>query len=62
KADAEHRAAELQRRRQEAERRRAREAREEAQAARRAQVIELMERRKEVYDQYTDAHQRAAGD
>ncbi|GAA4894112.1 divisome protein SepX/GlpR [Streptomonospora salina] len=62
KADADRRAAELRRRRRAAELRRAREAREEARAARRAQVIELMERRKEVYDQYTDAHQRAAGD
>ncbi|KIH96476.1 hypothetical protein LP52_24800 [Streptomonospora alba] len=62
KADAERRVAELRRRRRAAELRRARAAREEAQAARRAQVIELMERRKEVYDQYTDAHQRAAGD
>ncbi|MDT0303154.1 divisome protein SepX/GlpR [Streptomonospora wellingtoniae] len=59
KADAERRAAEVRRRRRATEIRRAREA---AEAAREAQVIELMNRRKEVYDQYTDAHQRAAGD
>ncbi|MUL42325.1 hypothetical protein FZ103_14235 [Streptomonospora sp. PA3] len=59
KADAERRAAEARRRRRLAELRRARE---EARAAREAQVIELMERRNQVYDQYTDAHQRAAGD
>ncbi|GAA1758550.1 hypothetical protein [Streptomonospora arabica] len=59
KADAERRAAQARRRRRAAEVRRAREA---AEAAREAQVIELMNRRREVYDQYTDAHQRAAGD
>ncbi|MBV2361995.1 hypothetical protein ACFPZ0_03865 [Streptomonospora nanhaiensis] len=57
KADAERRAAEERRRRRLERIRRAR-----AEAAREAEVIELMERRNQVYDQYTDAQLRAAGD
>ncbi|QBI55857.1 divisome protein SepX/GlpR [Streptomonospora litoralis] len=60
KADAERRAAEARHRRRMAEVRRARA--DEARAAREAEVIELMERRNQVYDQYADAHLRAAGD
>ena len=56
KADAERRAAELRRRR--AAEIRARR----AAAAREAEIVELMSRRDQVYDQYTDAHLRAAGD
>ncbi|RNL82870.1 divisome protein SepX/GlpR [Halostreptopolyspora alba] len=37
-------------------------ARRDAEAAREAEVIELMSRRNQVYDQYEDAQLRAAGD
>ncbi|GAB3207433.1 hypothetical protein GCM10027294_13790 [Marinactinospora endophytica] len=58
KADAEQRMAEAEylRRREMAR------ARRQAAAAREAEVIELAGRRDEVYDQYTDAQLRAAGD
>ncbi|HLU97750.1 MAG TPA: hypothetical protein VKZ89_12990 [Thermobifida alba] len=56
KADAERRAA-LQ-----ARRRALRRARRVAEAARQAEVVELTDRRNQVYDQYTDAQRRAAGD
>ncbi|GAA3723958.1 hypothetical protein HDA32_000625 [Spinactinospora alkalitolerans] len=59
KADQERRAAEAEHRRRE-ERARARRA--AAEAAREAEVIELTTRRDQVYDQYADAHLRAAGD
>jgi len=54
KADAERRAA-MMARRQARQR-----ARRSAEAARRARVVEL--KRNQVYDQYTDAQRRAAGD
>ncbi|TDQ44268.1 divisome protein SepX/GlpR [Actinorugispora endophytica] len=59
KADAEQRAAEREHRRRE-EAARARRAEEEA--AREAEIIELANRRNQVYDQYADAQLRAAGD
>ncbi|MEY9213864.1 hypothetical protein NI17_022580 [Thermobifida halotolerans] len=58
RADAERRAAELARRRRR-ERTRARRA---ADAARQAEIVEITDRRNQVYDQYTDAQRRAAGD
>ncbi|KUP97600.1 divisome protein SepX/GlpR [Thermobifida cellulosilytica] len=57
KADAERRAAEAARRRRARQR-----ARRRAEAARRARVVGLAKRRNQVYDQYTDAQRRAAGD
>ncbi|MFC4563622.1 hypothetical protein ACFO4E_17280 [Nocardiopsis mangrovi] len=60
KADAERRAADLARARRRRSLIRARRAEEEA--AREAQVLEFMARTGQVYDQYTDAQQRAAGD
>lgn len=59
KVDAERRI--LARRRAKTRRVEARRA-EEAREAREAEVIELDSRRKGVYDQYADAHLRAAGD
>ncbi|GAA3979162.1 hypothetical protein FOF52_19655 [Thermobifida alba] len=56
KADAEQRAA------RQARRRALRRARRSAEAARQAEVVELTDRRNQVYDQYTDAQRRAAGD
>ncbi|GLU46943.1 divisome protein SepX/GlpR [Nocardiopsis ansamitocini] len=59
KVDAERRAVEMvRRRRREAAGRMA----AEAEAAREAEIIELASRRNQVYDQYADAHLRAAGD
>ncbi|MFC3994781.1 hypothetical protein ACFOVU_02570 [Nocardiopsis sediminis] len=60
KADAERRAAELERARRRRARIRAQRAADEA--AREAQILEFMARTDQVYDQYTDAQQRAAGD
>ncbi|GAA3742625.1 divisome protein SepX/GlpR [Salinactinospora qingdaonensis] len=57
KVDAERRAAERVRRRRELKARRA-----AAEAARTAEIVHLRERADQVYDQYADAHLRAAGD
>ncbi|MDE3720662.1 hypothetical protein PWG71_04630 [Nocardiopsis sp. N85] len=65
KADAEHRAAVIEVRRQVALRERRaveREEREEREAEREAEIIALRDRRNQVYDQYADARLRAAGD
>ncbi|MFC7326663.1 hypothetical protein [Marinactinospora rubrisoli] len=59
KADAERLAADLERRRRHEE---ARARREAAAAAREAEIVELAAKRDQVYDQYADAHLRAAGD
>ncbi|MDS1270353.1 hypothetical protein RIF23_08605 [Lipingzhangella sp. LS1_29] len=61
KLDAERRRARIEQRRRRA-RERARQQEEAAQAEREAEIIELAERRNQVYDQYADAYLRAVGD